>query len=148
MKHSNIIAISGPTDGKMLNVLGANIRIASSDRSDQMLFAEHPVPPGYEIPLHVHHDEDELFYILEGELTLVSQGGEALAGPGSFVHLPRGIAHGFANRSDGPVRMLVIASPSGALRGVMEGLDRAGRDGTLSPDLVASTLIENRMALA
>jgi len=148
MQNTATITISGPNDGCTLNVLGANIRIASSDRSDQMLYAEHPVPAGYEIPLHVHDDEDELFYILDGELTLVSESGEALAGPGSFVHLPRGIAHGFANRSELPVRMLVVTTPSGALRGVMQGLDRAGRDGTLSPALIADTLVENRMALA
>ena len=138
MQNGTTITISGPNDGRTLNVLGANIRVASSDRSDQMLYAEHPVPPGYEIPLHVHEDEDELFYILEGELTLVSEHGEALAGPGSFVHLPRGIAHGFGNRSEQPARMLVVASPSGALRGVLEGLDRAGRDGTLSPAATSS----------
>lgn len=142
------ISISTPADGRTLDVLGAPIRVLSSDRSDQMFFAEHPVPPGYEIPMHVHHDEDELFYILEGTLTLMSQDGDTQAGPGSFVHLPHGIPHGFANRSDTPARMLVIASPSGALRGVMESLDQAGRDGTLSPALIATTLVANRMMLA
>lgn len=69
-------------------------------------------PEGVDGPLHVHHREDEGFWILEGELTF--QIGETLlkAGPGSFVFGPRDVPHTY--RVDrGPARILFILSPAG-----------------------------------
>lgn len=140
--------MSGPGDGITLDVLGAPIRVQSSGDAHQMFFADHPVPAGYQVPLHVHLDEEELFYIIDGEITLMSAHGEAIAGPGTFVHLPRGVAHGFANRSGKAAHMLVITPAGGALQGVFKGLDAAARAGTLGPESIARTLTENRLALA
>lgn len=142
------IAIIGPDEGRTYNVLGAQVRVCSSGRADQLLFADHPVPAGYGVPLHVHRDEDELFYIVEGELTLLGKDGETVAGAGSFVHLPRGVPHGFANRSGKAARMLVLATPGGALHGVFEGLDAAGYAGPPSLPEVAAVLEANRLQLA
>lgn len=141
------ISISGPADGTVLDVLGAPIRVQSSGRSDQLFYADHPVPPGYAVPLHLHEDEDELFYILDGELTLLGEHGEAKAGPGCFVHLPRGVPHGFENRSGRPMRMLVVTTPGNALLGVFRGLDAAARAQQVSPARVAEVLQANRLAL-
>jgi len=53
-------------------------------------------PRGSAPPFHVHHNEDEAFYILEGKMTVFIDGGRVLrARPGMFVHIPRGTAHGF-----------------------------------------------------
>lgn len=74
-------------------------------------------PEGSHTPFHAHHDEDEAFYVLEGRLTfLVSAGppGEVrtvTAGAGTYVHVPRGVAHGF--RTEAPSRMLVLAGREG-----------------------------------
>lgn len=147
MTNAATITISGPNDGAVLDVLGAGIRVQSSGRADQMFFADHPVPPHYEVPLHAHRDEDELFYVIEGEITLISASGEAIAGPGSFVHLPRGIAHGFANRSDTPAHMLVVTTPGNALFGAFTEMDRAAREGRIAPPVVAEVLAANRIDL-
>ncbi len=62
---------------------------------------------------HVHADEDDAFYILEGELTF-GLGGELVpAPPGTFVLVPPGVSHGFRNDGEGPVRMLNIHAPGG-----------------------------------
>lgn len=141
------IMVSGPNDGYALDVLGAEMNVRSTGRPGEMFFAEHPVPAGYEVPLHVHRDEDELFYILEGEITLRSAESECVAAAGSFVHLPRGIAHGFANRTARPARMLVVASADGGALPAFTEIDRAGREGRLSPDVVAGVLAANRIDL-
>src|SRR5512139_1913462 len=148
MENTRSIRISAPEDGRTLNILGAPVRVKSSGEDDQMFFADHPVPPGYEVPLHAHLDEEELFYILEGEITLVSAHGEAIAGPGTFVHLPQGVAHGFANRTNDPARMLVVTPAGGALQGVFRGLDASAAAGTLGPESIAATLEANRLVLA
>jgi quercetin dioxygenase-like cupin family protein len=133
--------------GVPVDVLGAPIAIMSAGRRDQLFFVDHPVPDGYRVPLHVHEDEDELFYVLEGELTLESAAGEARARAGSFVHLPRGVAHGFSNQSGAPVRMLVVATPGGALEGVFRGLDAAARAGALDSAGVAAICADNRVRM-
>ncbi|MBC7812481.1 MAG: quercetin 2,3-dioxygenase [Burkholderiales bacterium] len=63
-------------------------------------------------PLHLHHLETEAFYILEGQMRVVVGDESWIAGPESFVWLPRGIQHGYAV-GDVPLRMLVIALPAG-----------------------------------
>jgi mannose-6-phosphate isomerase-like protein (cupin superfamily) len=125
--ETNVIEVIGTKAGEVVNVLGAPIVIKSGGRPDQLFFADHPVPPGYGVPLHVHAAEDELFYVLEGEITLDSAEGPTTAGPGTFVHLPRGVAHGFRNAGAQPARMLVVTTPGGGLEGVFRGLDAAAR---------------------
>lgn len=148
MNAASNITISGPEDGQVLNVLGAPIRVQSSGRNDQMFFADHPVPDGYAVPLHVHRDEDELFYIVDGEITLISDNGEALAGPGTFIHLPHGAAHGFANRSGKPAHMLVVTTPGGGLHPAFSALDRLTSKGELTPEAIGAALAENRIDMA
>jgi mannose-6-phosphate isomerase-like protein (cupin superfamily) len=63
-------------------------------------------------PLHVHHREDEGFWVLEGELTFEVGGDTLKAGPGSFVFGPRDVPHRYTVES-GPARLLYILSPAG-----------------------------------
>jgi mannose-6-phosphate isomerase-like protein (cupin superfamily) len=62
---------------------------------------------------HVHDEEDDAFYILEGELTFLFGREEALAPPGTFVLVPPGVEHAFRNDGSAPVRMLNIHAPAG-----------------------------------
>ncbi|HEX4717903.1 MAG TPA: cupin domain-containing protein [Thermoleophilaceae bacterium] len=71
------------------------------------------IAPGRELEVHVHPDEDDAFYILEGELTFFFGDEEAAAPPGAFVLVPPGVEHGFRNDTPNPVRMLNIHAPAG-----------------------------------
>lgn len=62
---------------------------------------------------HVHADEDDCFYILDGELTFLLEDGDVAAPAGTFVLVPPGVEHGFRNDGDVPVRMLNIHAPAG-----------------------------------
>ena len=68
---------------------------------------------GRELEAHVHHDEDDAFYILEGELTFIVGGEEVAAPAGTFVLVPPGVEHGFRNDGAEPVRILNIHAPAG-----------------------------------
>ena len=70
---------------------------------------------------HVHADEDDVFYVLDGELTFLLSDGEVPAPPGTFVLVPPGVEHTFANRTDTPVRVLNIHAPAGFDRRLMGG---------------------------
>jgi mannose-6-phosphate isomerase-like protein (cupin superfamily) len=71
------------------------------------------IAPGRELESHVHADEDDAFYIVEGELTFTFGDREVPAPPGTFVLAPPGVEHGFRNDQDRPVRMLNIHAPAG-----------------------------------
>jgi quercetin dioxygenase-like cupin family protein len=68
---------------------------------------------GRELEAHVHTDEDDAFYILEGELTFVLEGEDVKAPEGTFILVPPGVEHGFRNDTDAPVRILNIHAPAG-----------------------------------
>jgi mannose-6-phosphate isomerase-like protein (cupin superfamily) len=71
------------------------------------------IAPGRVLEAHVHADEDDAFYILEGELVFAFGDDEVRAPPGTFVLAPPGVEHGFRNEGSRPVRMLNIHAPAG-----------------------------------
>lgn len=84
---------------------------------------EETIQPGDDgPPVHTHVDQEEAFYVLEGELTLVVGDDIFEAGPGTFALVPAGWRHGFANRSNQVARVLGIFSP----RGFDEGFEEIG----------------------
>jgi mannose-6-phosphate isomerase-like protein (cupin superfamily) len=64
-------------------------------------------------PVHVHAEEDDAFYVLEGELTFAVDAEEIAAGPGTFVLVPPGVQHTFANRGEAVARFLNVHAPAG-----------------------------------
>lgn len=66
-------------------------------------------------PYHVHHATEELLLVLDGEATLRSPDGERVLTRGEVVHFSLGApgAHQILNRSDGPVRYLMVAAHTG-----------------------------------
>jgi catechol-2,3-dioxygenase/quercetin dioxygenase-like cupin family protein len=67
---------------------------------------------GNVLPRHIHHREDETFYVLEGELTASVGDRTIKATPGTMVFLPRGVAHSFTIESE-QLRMLMLLTPAG-----------------------------------
>ena len=73
---------------------------------------EYTTRRGEEPPEHTHTTEDEIFYVLQGEVTFRCGGDVFDLDEGGCVVLPRGIPHGYEIRSDGDVRLLMITSPA------------------------------------
>jgi mannose-6-phosphate isomerase-like protein (cupin superfamily) len=71
------------------------------------------IPPGFSPPLHVHHREDEAFWLLEGEMTLRCGDQMLSGGPGSYFFLPRDVPHTFVIEGEAPVHLLTLLSPGG-----------------------------------
>lgn len=95
--------------------LGTLMRLKASGEDTAGAFGliEQTLPPGFAPPPHVHHAEDEAFYLLEGQVTFF-RGDEAIpAEPGSFVWLPRDVPHGFRVAEDAPARLLQWNVPAG-----------------------------------
>jgi quercetin dioxygenase-like cupin family protein len=110
----------GPGEGEALWWFGvlATIKATAEQTGRQYSLVEILAPDGYEGVLHVHHFEDEGFYILEGEMTLYVGEQTIKAQPGSFLFGPKDVPHAFRVDS-GPARLLFVLSPAG-----MEGAIR------------------------
>ena len=80
---------------------------------------EYVTRKGEEPSDHTHPTEDEMFYVVSGEISFRCAGQTFDLSDGGFVFLPRGVRHGYTIRGDEPVRLLVITSPvrDGATRG-------------------------------
>jgi uncharacterized protein (TIGR02246 family) len=90
------------------------------------------IPPGFASPYHIHHLEDEAFYVLEGEVSFVCDGKWLKAGPGTYVFGPREIPHGFKIEGPAPAKMLLLCAPAGFEKFVLE-MSEPATDLTLPP---------------
>jgi len=88
-------------------------------------------------PLHVHDNEDELFYVLEGEHVFQVGAAEFQAGPGGVVFAPRGVPHSQRRVVPRSGRVLVLTSPAG-FEGFFRELADAERADALGPETYAS----------
>jgi quercetin dioxygenase-like cupin family protein len=69
-------------------------------------------PRGTATPLHIHRNEEESFYLLEGEVSVLVAGEWTELGEGDFAPVPRGVPHAYVVTSE-RARMLVTFSPAG-----------------------------------
>jgi quercetin dioxygenase-like cupin family protein len=103
--------------------LGVPTQVRSTAETTNGAFAllEHwDMPVGFGSPYHTHEREDESFYVLEGQVAFVCDGKWLKAGPGSFVYGPRRIPHGFVVVGKSAASMLLLCSPGGFERFVLE----------------------------
>ena len=97
----------------------ATIKATSEQTGGRYALLEILAPDGYGSVLHVHHFEDEGFWILEGELTFYVGDKTIKARPGSFLFGPKDVPHAFTVDS-GPARLLFIFTPAGLEGGIRE----------------------------
>ena len=133
------IKIVPPQEGRELNIFGGPMIVKSGGDDAGFYLAEHPVPAGYMVPPHVHEDSGEVFWILEGELTLMTASQETKVGPGPCVLLPKGEPHGFRNDTATAVRMLVMCGNGPSALSMFRDFDQATRSsrGNLAPAEIA-----------
>ena len=107
----------GPDDGKVLNnpIGGAMVvKVRDVDTAGAYSVHDNTIPPGAPGPRpHLHRGHEEAFYVLEGELTVRVGPRRIVAPAGSFVVVPRGVAHRPSNPGTEPTRVLLIFSPNG-----------------------------------
>jgi mannose-6-phosphate isomerase-like protein (cupin superfamily) len=85
-----------------------------SEHSPRLNVSVITMAPGADGPeSHVHRDEDDAFYILDGELVFLLDDGEVPAPAGTFVLVPPGVKHTFRNPLERPTRVLNIHAPAG-----------------------------------
>jgi quercetin dioxygenase-like cupin family protein len=81
--------------------------------------------PGFTTPYHVHHTEDEAFYVLDGKLTVIVDGKKMVLGANAYLFLPRGVPHGFRCSGEKDSHVLTHVMPGGKVGFVGMMLDMA-----------------------
>jgi quercetin dioxygenase-like cupin family protein len=125
----------------------ARVHVSGEETDGRYAVLENVLPQGDMPPLHVHHEEDEVFHILDGHVTIFLPGQEVPLASGQTFRAPRGIPHTF--RVESPTaRVLVFCSPArfdGFVRAVSEPApadELPPRDRPFDPARFAATAAE------
>ena len=94
----------GPGEGEAIWFLQTLMSVKASGAESGGAFSliEVHYPPAFSPPRHIHHHEDESFYVLDGEVTFICGDRTWRTQQGAFVVLPRGIEHGFTISPEAP----------------------------------------------
>ena len=117
---AGITRANEPMQGITWNILGQTYVPKTCTEDSFSWHATFPV--GTFVPPHIHPDQDEYLYILEGKLDFMLAGNDTSATPGDLVRLPRGIPHGIFNKSDQAAKVLFWVSPTGKLFDLFWGI--------------------------
>ena len=101
------------------------LRCAETDGSIMMF--EETVPVGTKSTLHLHHDSDEVAYVLAGEITFMIGDEVTVGGPGACAFMPRGVPHAWKSTGAETGRVLFLYTPAKA-GGLIEEQHRIQRN--------------------
>ena len=129
-------AYVGPGEGRAVWVLGGQLltlKVTAEQTGGAYSLFEDTVPPQHGTPPHIHHREDESFYVVEGEFEFSRDGETIRAGAGSLVYVPRGSLHAFKNVGEGRGRLLLSQTPGGLHERFFEEVGEEATDRTTPP---------------
>jgi mannose-6-phosphate isomerase-like protein (cupin superfamily) len=104
-----------PGQGTSLSIVGdiLTFKATGKDTDGQYTLVEVQVDPDIGPPPHIHHREDEAFYIQEGELEFQLDDQIVIATPGTFLYSPKGHLHRYRNMTTQRAKMLAWFMPAG-----------------------------------
>jgi mannose-6-phosphate isomerase-like protein (cupin superfamily) len=102
------------------------LKLLNGATDDSIMLFEETIPAGTKSTLHLHHDSDEVAYVLSGEVTFMIGDEITVGGPGTCAFMPRGVPHAWKSTSaeDGCVVFLYTPGKAG---GLIEEQQRTGR---------------------
>lgn len=95
-------------------------KLTGEQTNGSLAVIEAIIQPDSAPPPHIHHNEDESFYVLEGAFSFLYGNQTINANKGSFVHVQKGTVHTFKNVGSLPGRLLTMISPAGLEQFFME----------------------------
>lgn len=111
--ETKIVTEPGEGVSVSLGGVGVDFKIPAEMTGGAFSIVEHPVEPGRLVPPHIHYREDELSYVLRGEIGVRIGERDFVAGPGSYVFKPRDVPHTFWNAGPEPAHLIELIWPAG-----------------------------------
>lgn len=142
-----------PGGGRRIDAVTMTLKVGA-ERSAAWSMFEAEVAPGFDVGAHLHHNAEEVFYVLDGELDLLAfepvdrtvgdwrtwhaaDGTKVYrGGPGSVMHVPVGCPHAFHNPGGATARLLFLVSPSGHEDYLQEMADLLAAGGPPDPGAI------------
>jgi mannose-6-phosphate isomerase-like protein (cupin superfamily) len=106
-------------DLKIWGLIPLATKLSAEDTGGALFVFEHRNMAKGGPPRHVHHNQDEWFYVVQGEFAVEVGENKYRLKPGDSMFAPRAVPHAWAHISDGPGTMLTIASPAGTFETFM-----------------------------
>jgi quercetin dioxygenase-like cupin family protein len=103
-----------------------SVKLRGGETGDSIMMFEEIVPAGTRSTFHLHHDSDEVAYVLSGEVTFMIGGEISVGGPGACAFMPRGVPHAWKSTGAETGRVLFLYTPAKA-GGLIEEQQRIGR---------------------
>jgi mannose-6-phosphate isomerase-like protein (cupin superfamily) len=92
----------------------AALKLLNEQTGGSVMAFEETTPAGTKTQLHLHHDSDEVMFVLSGEFSFKVGDQFGTGGPGSCVFMPRGVPHAWKNTGNEPGRALFMYTPGKA----------------------------------
>jgi quercetin dioxygenase-like cupin family protein len=107
---------ASPTPGRSFA-----LKLLGGATGESIMMFEETLPPGTKSLYHLHHDSDEVAWVLAGEITFMIGEEVASGGPGTCAFMPRDVPHAWKNSGADTGRVLFLYTPAGA-GGLVEAL--------------------------
>ena len=101
--------INSPTPGRFFD-----LKLLGHETNQSIMMFEETLPPGTASLLHLHHDSDEVAWVLAGNITIMIGEAVTTGGPGTCAFMPRNIPHAWKNTGSETARVLFLYTPAGA----------------------------------
>lgn len=124
MTAQDMIVSPGPETAPRGRSLSLKLR--SSETADGIMMFEETLPTGTRSVFHLHHDSDEVAYVLRGEITFMIGARITVGGAGTCAFIPRGVQHAWKATGTETGRVLFLYTPAKA-GGLIEEQQRTGR---------------------
>ena len=125
-----------PGGGRILQFLGVTHKLTSEQTGGAFYVCEAVFGPKGASPLHIHHFEDEVVHVLEGEIQIRLDQDRLHAPIGGIIHLPKKIPHALQNPLKTPLRVMIHAIPGG-LEHYFDEVDAALQNGSFTAEVHA-----------
>jgi quercetin dioxygenase-like cupin family protein len=129
MSGANAI-VRAAGEGEQLRFWGGGVltmKATADETGGAFLLFEDSMSQGKTTPLHIHANEDEVLYVLEGEILVHIDGTDYPVGPRGVAVAPRGVPHAFLVKSEG-ARVLTLQTPGSAEAFYRDASEPAGAD--------------------
>ena len=135
----------GKNEMKIWGLIPLSIKLSGKDTDGKLFVFEHRDAAKGRPPRHVHHEQDEWFYVIAGEYAFEIGDEKIRATAGDTLFAPRKIPHGWANVGDQLGTLMTLVSPAGTFE---EFLIDTTRHATLPPpDEVARAFTQGGMTV-
>jgi quercetin dioxygenase-like cupin family protein len=123
-----------------LPIRSISLKLRGGETGESIMMFEETIPIGTKSAFHLHHDSDEVAYVLSGEITFKIGDESTVGGPGSCTFIPRGIPHAWMSTGTETGLALFLYTPARA-GGLIEEQQRTGRRfASMSEEEVADIL--------